>query len=113
MRRLAPIVVLMCAVFAFGLLVAQIAQAGSSSPTPYVATATCTWQNNGDIITQPDGTRLLCHCERVEAIDEVWCSFIQLEAKAKPSRYRVLKKLRGVHYYGRPRIVVVFPGVLR
>lgn len=85
----------------------------NASPTPSVATATCTWQTNGTIITQPDGTRLMCHCERVEAIDEVWCTFIDLGAKAKPSKFRALKKLRGVHYYGRPRIVVVFQGVLR
>lgn len=94
---------LICALLVV-ILGAATATAGVRSPTPYLPTAACTWQSNGMVVVQPDGSRMLCLCERVEAIDEWWCVWQDLPAKAKPSRYRIKHRLRGVRYYSHPRL---------
>lgn len=77
---------------------------GIAAPTPYVATAACTWLSNGQVVTEPDGSKIMCHCTRVEAIDEWWCTWVDLPEQAKPSRYRTKHRFRGVRYYAHPRV---------
>lgn len=79
-RRLAPVVVLACAVLAFGLLATRIAQAA-----PRAASSPCTWQTNGQTI-EVEGVAYTCHCERVPAIREVWCTWMAASVVAKANR---------------------------
>lgn len=88
MRRLAPIVVLLFAVVAFGLLAVQVARAA-----PRAASDACTWQTNGETVTI-DGVEYLCLCERVAAIDEIWCTWIRSTPEIRKARraHRAVKR---------------------
>lgn len=85
------------------LALAIVPAASIGSPGP-VRSSACTWQANGQVITEPDGSRHQCHCEKVEAIDEWWCTWVTLETKSKPNRYRLRHQFRNVRYYAHPRL---------
>lgn len=75
-----------------GLFWAAGAYGKTTSPKLRTPSTECSWSSNGQEIVI-DGYRYICTCERVAAINEIWCTLINLGPVENETRKtRVVKK---------------------
>lgn len=82
------------------LICAAIAVAGLLDVHAAQASDGCSWHENGQTV-EIAGVKYVCRCERVQAINEVWCTLVRVG----PAQIHRPRKPRLVVRYAIPSVV--------